>query len=257
MIMTERSQRSPGRIAGSHPARRRQNRRARLRAHTLQLVRTGRLPAFILSVGLAVILGAFAVSDDFLVDTVVIRGNSIAYADSVVEHSSAIGQSMFRINTDEVADSVAEHPVVDYARVRVELPDRVVVDVIEREPAIVWQTGDRAVLIDEYGWVLAEGEADGLPWVVELDGEHPQPGSHVDPGNVVAVQYLHEQLGDSGVLEFDENDGFQAYLGDDRVVTFGSPDALPVKMEVLAALSTRGDEWTRLDVRDPERPVYQ
>jgi cell division protein FtsQ len=254
--MPERRRRAPGRITEGSP-RRRNNRRARLREHTLELVRTGRLPAFLLSVGLGVILAAFTVSDDFRVDTVVIRGNSIAYADAVVEQSNAIGQSVFRINTHEVADRVAQHPVVDSARVRVELPDRAVVDVIEREPAIVWQTGDRAVLVDEFGWVLAEGEADDLPWVVELSGTLPRPGEHIDPGKVVAVQYLTDQLGPDGVLEYDEDEGFQAHLEDERVVTFGSADELPVKLEVVSALQSREDDWTRLDVRDPDRPVYQ
>jgi cell division protein FtsQ len=255
--MSEEQQRAPDRVSKQATPRRRKNRRARLREHTLELVRTGRLPAFLLSVGLAVILFAFTTSDDFLVDTVVIRGNSIAYADAVVEHSGSLEQSIFQLNSEDVAQSVAEHPAVDSARVRVELPDRVVVNVVEREPAVVWQTGDRAVLIDEYGWVLAEGESDALPWVVELNGSLPQLGSFVDPGKIVAVEYLSEQLESADILEYDENDGFKAHLDGDRVVMFGSPDELPVKMEVVAALSSRGDEWTRLDVRDPERPVYQ
>ncbi|MEX2426164.1 MAG: FtsQ-type POTRA domain-containing protein [Thermomicrobiaceae bacterium] len=215
------------------------------------------MPAFLLSVGLAVILGAFTMSDDFMVDTVVIRGNSIAYADSIVEQSNAIGQSMFQINTDAVADQVVSHPVVESARVRVELPDRVVVDVIEREPAIVWQTDERAVLIDEYGWVLAEGDSEELPRVVELSGTPSEPGDHVDPGKVAAVQYLNERLGSDGVLEYDEDAGFQAYLGNERMIMFGAADELSVKLEVVAELSTGEQNWTRLDVRDPERPVYQ
>jgi cell division protein FtsQ len=145
---------------------------------------------------------------------------------------------------------------VESARVRAALPDRVVVELVEREPEIVWQTGDRAVLIDEYGWVVAEGDADDLPWVVELDGSLPAPGSQIDPGQVAAVRYLNEQLGSNGVLEYDEIEGFQAYLDDRRVVTFGSPEELPVKIEVVTALNSRGDDWSRLDVRDPERPVY-
>jgi cell division protein FtsQ len=254
--MSDARKRKPGRISTSQSSRRRANRRARLREQTLELVRTGRLPAFLLSVGLTVILVAFAASNDFRVDTVVIRGNSIAYADSIVEQSNALGQSMFRLNTNEVAESVAQHPVVDSARVRVELPDRVVVQVLEREPAIVWQTGNRAVLIDEHGWVIAEGESEELPWVVELEGTLPAPGSHIDPGKVVAVQYLNERFGSSGVLEYDETDGFQAYLEDRRIVTFGSPEELPVKLEVVSSMSSGDDDWTRLDVRDPERPVY-
>ncbi len=255
--MTEQHQRTPGRITESSPPRRRTNRRARLRAHTVELSRTGRLPAFVLSVGLAAILVVFAVSDDFLVDNVVIRGNSIAYADTVVEHSGALGESIFQLSTHEVAESVARHPVVDSARVRVELPDRVVVNVVERVPALVWQTGDRAVLIDEHGWVLAEGESEELPWVVELDGSLPHPGDHIDPGKVAAAQYLSEEIGNTEVLEYDESDGFQVHLSDQRIVLFGDPDELPVKMQVVSALSESSAEWSRLDVRDPERPVYQ
>jgi cell division protein FtsQ len=256
--MTEQHKpRLPGLRAESSAPRRRKNRRARLREHTLELVRTGRLPAFVLSAGLAVLLGVFAMSDDFLVDNVVIRGNSIAYADAVVEQSGALGQPVFQLDTHEVAESVARHPVVDSARVSIELPDRVVVNVMEREPAIVWQTGDRAVLIDEHGWVLAEGESDDLPWVVELDGSLPAPGSHVDPGKIAAARYLSDQVGDSGILEYSEGDGFQVYIGDEQVVLFGSPDELPVKMKVVSALSASSADWSWLDVRDPERPVYQ
>jgi hypothetical protein len=39
--------------------------------------------------------------------------------------------------------------------------------------------------------------------------------------------------------------------------TFGSADELPVKLEVVSALQSGDDDWTRLDVRDPDRPVYQ
>jgi cell division protein FtsQ len=254
--MTDRRQRAPGRITDSRAHRRQRDRRARLRAHTLDLVRSGRLPAFLLSVGLAVILFAFALSDDFRVESVIIRGNSIAYADSIVEQSEAIGQQVFQLNTNEIAERVASHPVVESAQVRVALPDRVVVDLVERDPAIVWQTGDRAVLIDEYGWVLAEAETDDLPWVVELEGELPAPGSHIDPGKVAAVMYLNERLSSGGVLEYDEREGFQAYLEDQRVVTFGDADELPVKLEVVAALNEEGHDWRRLDVRDPDRPVF-
>lgn len=256
-MASQQQSRSPGRITGSSQPGRRKNRRARLREHTLELVRTGRLPAFVLSAGMAVMLVVFAVSDDFRVESVVIRGNSIAFADAVVEQSRALGQPVFQLNTRDVAESVARHPVVDSARVRVELPDRVVVNVVERVPSIVWQTGDRAVLIDQHGWVLVEGESDELPWVVELDGSLPAPGSHVDPGKVAAVRYLTEEFGDEGVLEYEDDVGFQVYLGDDQLVLFGSPNELPVKMEVVSALRSSSAEWSRLDVRDPERPVYQ
>lgn len=242
--------------AGAGNGRRRAGRRARFKSYSLQLLRTGRLPAFLMSVGLSVILGAFAISDDFAIETVVIRGNSIAYADSIVESSNALGESVFRIEPDQVADRVAAHPVVASAEVRTELPDRMVIEVVEREPAIVWQTGDQAVLIDAYGWVLGEGDDPALPRVVELDGEMPEPGSTVGPERVEAVRYLLDEFGDAATLEHSNEDGFSIHLDGGRVVVLGDAEELPVKVQVVSRIQSMDVEWTRLDVRDPERPFF-
>jgi cell division protein FtsQ len=241
----------------SPPDRKRRGRRARIRDYTLQLTRSGRLPAFLLSVGLSVLLAAFALSDDFAVDTVVIRGNSIAYADSIVERSGAIGESIFRVDTQLVAERVASHPSVESAEVRAELPDRVIVRVVEREPSIVWQTGEQAVLVDEHGWVLARGELENLPRVVELDGELPALGTQVPVELVSAAHHLLQEFGSTMTLEFDEIDGFTVHLPSDQTVALGSPAELPVKLRVVATVRDMNVEWTRLDVRDPERPYYQ
>ncbi|MFW6074968.1 MAG: cell division protein FtsQ/DivIB [Chloroflexota bacterium] len=241
---------------GTATGRRRAGRRARFKSYTLQLLRTGRLPAFLMSVGLSVILGAFAISDDFAIETVVIRGNSIAYADSIVETSDAIGESVFRIVPSQVADRVAAHPVVESAEVRTELPDRMIIEVVEREPAIVWQTGDQAVLVDAYGWVLGEGDDPALPRVVELDGEMPEPGTRVGTERVEAVRYLLNEFGEAATLEHSDENGFSIHLDDDRVVVFGDAEELPVKVEVVSRIRGMDVEWTRLDVRDPERPFY-
>lgn len=247
---TERNR--PGVASG----RRRAGRRARFKSYTLQLVRTGRLPAFLMSVGLSVILGAFAISDDFAIESVVIRGNSIAYADSIVESSNALGESVFRIAPDRVADRVAAHPVVESAEVRTELPDRMIIEVVEREPVIVWQTGDQAVLIDAYGWVLGEGDDSSLPRVVELDGEMPEPGTTVGTERVEAVRYLLEEFGETATLEHSDEDGFAIHLEDERVIVLGDVEELPVKVQVVSRIESMDVEWTRLDVRDPERPYY-
>jgi cell division protein FtsQ len=241
----------------SSPKRVRHGRRAQFGQFALRLTRTGRLPAFLLSVGLSVLLGAFALSDDFSVDTVIIRGNSIAYADSIVEQSGAIGESIFRIDTQKVAERVASHPSVESAEVRAELPDRVIVRVVEREPSVVWQAGERAVLVDEHGWVLARGEIEHAPRIVDLGGDLPSPGSQVPVELVAAAHVLMQEFGSTMTLEYDDVEGLTVYLPDDQIVALGSPDELPVKLQVVATVRDMGVDWTRLDVRDPERPYYQ
>ena len=225
----------------SQPPRSRRRRRDRFREYLANLARTGRLPAFLLSVGLSVVLVAFAVSDAFTVDAVVIRGNSIAYADSIVEASGAMGASVFRVNTERVAERVANHPAVSSAEVRVELPDRVVVNVVEREPAIVWQSDEQAVLIDEFGWVLAEGERD----------------DQIEPERVAAVRHLDESFESSSTVTFSDNEGFVVHFPNQQAIVLGEAEQLPVKLQVVSAVQQREVDWTRLDVRDPERPYYQ
>lgn len=237
-------------------ARRRAGWRVRFKNYIAQLLRTGRLPAFLMSVGLSVILGAFAVSDDFSVETVVIRGNSIAYADSIVESSNALGDPIFHVASDQIADRVAAHPVVASAQVRTELPGRMIIEVVEREPTIVWQTVDQAVLVDRYGWVLGEGDDQELPRVVELEGDAPEPGTSIGAETVEAAQYLMGEFGATATLEYSEENGFSVHLESDQMIVFGNAKELPVKMQVLKEILGMNLEWTRLDVRDPERPYY-
>jgi cell division protein FtsQ len=240
------------------PARRpRRGRRRGLKEQAIALILNGRIPAFMLGTGLLVMLVAFAMSDDFAVDRVIVRGNSIAYADRVVEQSGALGESIFQVNTHDVAERVAAHPVVESVSVRAALPNRVIVNVVEREPAMVWQTGDRAVLIDQHGWVLAEGTRAELPRVVELSGELPAPGARIDPANISAVEFLVAEFGDDMTLEYDEIDGFIVHVGREHVLVLGDARQIPVKMAVYESMLGHGADWSRLDVRDPTRPVFQ
>jgi cell division protein FtsQ len=256
--MTAASPRTAHRARKSQQAARpARGRRGRLQRFAVDLVRTGRLPAFLLSVGLAVVLAAFALSDDFLVDTVIIRGNSIAYADSVVETSGAMGEAIFRVDTGEIAVRVADHPAIASAEVRAELPDRIVVTVVEREPEIVWQTGERAVLVDPHGWVIAEGTREGLPRVIELTGSVPRPGEQMAPETVATVLHLWETFGDEILLEHDAEHGFLVHLQGNRTIAFGQPELIPMKLQVVERVASSDVSWSRLDVRDPERPVYQ
>jgi cell division protein FtsQ len=155
------------------------------------------------------------------------------------------------------ARRVASHPAVESADVRAQLPDRVVVSVVEREPSIVWQTGERAVLVDEYGWVLAEGDAENLPRIIELSGQVPNPGERVSVEMVVAAHSLLQEFGSTMTLEYEEREGIAVHLPGDQVIVIGSPDELPVKLKVVSAVQDLEADWTLLDVRDPDRPYYQ
>lgn len=69
--------------------------------------------------------------------------------------------NLFTLDTARLAANLLALPAVDSDRadaasVHVALPDRLVVDVHERVPILVWQSGDRRLLVDVHGVVVSE-----------------------------------------------------------------------------------------------------
>ena len=69
-------------------------------------------------------------------------------------HERAFGQqnlAMTRVDTEALREELLELPWVRDARVSRQLPDRLVIDIIEREPHAVLQKADRLLLVDKEG----------------------------------------------------------------------------------------------------------
>jgi hypothetical protein len=71
------------------------------------------------------------------------------------------GTNLFRLSTTTIEERIAELAPVRAATVSVSLPDTVVVRVEEREPVLAWHVGDRRLLVDAEGVVVAEEAIDG------------------------------------------------------------------------------------------------
>lgn len=249
------SRKDPSGRASSRPRR---SRRQRFNGAVRTLIVTGRLPAFMLSVGLAVFVLGFLTSSDFLVRSVVVEGNQAAFAGSIVDASGALGQSIFRLDTAAVARRVAAHPAVASASVSARFPDTVVVKLTERVPVVVWQVGNRSVEADDHGWVIAEAYDSKLPRVYQAQGDLPTPGSQLSPQLVQAARYVTGKLGaDLLSLQYDTATGLTAQLKNSQSVVLGDADRLPLKLSVLDAARQLPDHWSKLDVREPDRPYYQ
>jgi cell division protein FtsQ len=237
---------------------RRKRRRSRIGAFIRAGSRSGRLPAFLLSVGLAVLVFGFLFSGDFPVKVVVVQGNKVAYADAITELSGAMGESIFSVDSQTIAQRVATHPAVASVKVSTEFPDKVVIRLNERVPVLAWHTGDQVALVDERGDVIAIADDSSLPVIIQTSGNGPTPGTKVTPGIVQAALYLHEQMGAKlAQLGYDPTSGLTAQLSDGRTVVLGDGDKIPLKVSVLQTVLTLPDQWTRLDVRQPDRPYYQ
>lgn len=143
---------------------------------------------------LAQISGATAVASDrfahvasnagFKLSRVEVRGT--ARMNSMLVHERAFGQrdlAMTRVDTEGLREELLQLPWVQDARVSRQLPDLMVVNIVEREPHAVLRRADRLMLIDPTGVELEPiSEADAASYLL-IEG----PGAQ---GQVEALDAL-------------------------------------------------------------------
>lgn len=221
------------------------------------ITRTGRLPAFLVACGCAVLLYGFLVSNDFTVDDVSVRGAQLGDPREIAGATGAFGSSVFSVDADLIAERLAALPYVEKVSVETRLPSRVVVTLTEREPVLVWNSANGPMLVDTYGQVMLGGSQAGLP-TVDGDSIELQPGAAVPVERVTAVAAVQAQLGSTiDVIAWNERNGITVRLLDKRLIIFGEPDRFPLKLAVYQEMSTTEVEWSVLDLREPDRPFYE
>lgn len=74
-----------------------------------------------------------------------------------------VERSMLAVDLDKMRDEVMSLGWVKEARVTRRLPDALIVEVVERQPAAVWQNGGRLSLVDASGIELGPISPDSIP----------------------------------------------------------------------------------------------
>jgi hypothetical protein len=87
--------------------------------------------------------------------------------------------NLFRLETDKAAAELVRLPAVKSASVQVRLPSTVIVDIVERQPKLVWVIGESRFVIDEEGLLFGQVDAAGNP-IVSSAG--PLPTASPDTG---------------------------------------------------------------------------
>jgi hypothetical protein len=108
------------------------------------------------------------------------------------------GTNLFGLQTDALERGLLELPTIQSASVSVRLPGTVAVEVVERDPILVWQIGDRRMLVDREGTLFAEfpanptPEASALPTVLDKRDASASldVGSQLDPVDLDAARRL-------------------------------------------------------------------
>lgn len=145
--------------------------------------------ALALLVAVAGLYGAVS-SDAFSLRQVEVTGLTWTDHDDALEALALPdGANLFSLRTGQLADRLAVIPAIRGAEVAVELPDRVRVDVMEREALLAWNAAGQRYLVDGDGLLFGvlgdvpPPEADTLPIVSDRRAEAGSlgVGSVLDP----------------------------------------------------------------------------
>lgn len=227
-------------------------------------VASGRVVSLVLLIGALGGLLYVASAPRFAVHTVVVEGGQILDQAKVAELAGADGQSIWLVDTKQIAQRLETNAYIERASASVSLPDRLKIVVNERRPEIRWQSGGNRYLLDADGRVLAADET--LPMsntliIEDRSNRLLQPNDIVDPdaltlGRMLSLRLPAEFNLQPASISWDQNWKIFVTTADNRQIIFGTSDNLDSKLLVLGTLLKDQTAFTLLDLR-PSTPFYR
>ena len=192
---------------------------------------------------------------------IVVFGASRLSAAEIRGASGLEGASVFRASARE-AEARILAPAIRRARVTIQLPDRALIDVEERRPAIVVSSSAGRLLADDEGALFFAPATSGLP-TLEDETARRANGERVDPVLVAATMAIaaREPAYFGRAVErirLTAAYGLVAIVGGPMEIRLGTPDQIDLKLEAARqiVLSRGGKRLDYVDVRNRENPVF-
>jgi cell division protein FtsQ len=221
-----------------------------------------RLSGLVILAVLAWLLYWLFTTPQFFVYGAEIKGNQALSNMEIYRASGVDSQSVFWINPATVAAQVAAMPNIKSAEVSVDLPARVSIKVVERQPELLWQIGENIWWIDEEGTVVPpKTEVEGMLRIIDDDLQPLEAGYQVDPNIIAGAQALRLLAPNVTVIRHTRAKGLIVATPEGWPVYLGDGSEMRAKLMVLSALvpDLREEEQPPLyiDLRNPLRPVYK
>jgi hypothetical protein len=224
-------------------------------------------------VGLAVFVAcgwllSWAVSSpEFGASHVSVAGNRLMSAAELEAVASVEGVNLFWLQPSELSQRLRLLPPVESADVSLELPDHVLIEVKERDPAAIWLTGETPFLVDRQGLVLAARPSPRpLIAVRDLSSQSLLPGSRINAEAVRNVSTLDGLLVQTfgpqpRQYEYTHETGLSIVQAVGPRLVVGSTDDVEWKIAAIQTI-VRHLEANRvaaqlIDVRFADRPYFR
>jgi cell division septal protein FtsQ len=222
---------------------------------------------------LVFILYTLWTSSTFVVVGAEIHGNQRLGATEINAALQMAGQPIFKaIPAQIVANLRNDYPDLASVRVYVGIPNRLVVDLVERQPVLAWTQGDTTHWIDAQGVAfpprgsvagLIPVKADGAPPQVQTDPATPLfERPFVAPEVVKALAALYPYLPQGVAMTYDPTYGIGWQETHSWSVYFGqTTDDILMKLQIyqaiVATLTQQGIQPTLISVAYLDAPFYK
>jgi hypothetical protein len=149
-------------------------------------------------------------SGTFRIAQVDVQGTHNAALIHEIQRVGGQGQNVFLVNIAGLTERIEAIPLVASASLGRQLPNKLVVSIVERTPALLWQTARGIYSVDEQGVVIAPASetagADNLQTVVNISNSQPdqrsnasgaqnlRPGLHLDRAEIAFALLLLGRL---------------------------------------------------------------
>jgi cell division septal protein FtsQ len=230
----------------------------------------GRFSSRVASLVLLVLLAGVAIvlfsSDAFFVFDIEVVGNGRVSSQEIFWGSGLADRawSIFFLDPREIEDRVLRDVRgIKAAKVQCYLPSRVIIQVEERRPDVVWKTGDKRYWVDDEGVILdmVDGESEEAIVVHDLDKRPLIPDDRLSPEITQEIQRLQYLLPEVNAFQYSEATGVSLFHEGGWPVYFGSSEDLEVKVAIMRALvqeiASSGIEVEYVDVRFSRSPYIK
>jgi hypothetical protein len=228
-----------------------------------------RLPVGVVLVALACLAIYASTAPRFFVYNAQIVGGNHIGPEAIYQVAGVHEQNIFWVDPQRVAEDVMQLEGIKSVEVHCELPARVIIEVEEREPVVMWRatTQQQDLWLDEEGRVLPyHGDASSpeMVFVVDYGERHLQAGDTVEPEGIVeSTLQLDAALPGVKIFFYQPDRGLSfthRVNGGEWPVFVGTADDLARKIQVLQALTEylleQGIDPRYVDVRWADHPVY-
>lgn len=205
----------------------------------------------------------FFTNPAFFVYSAEIKGN-VAISDREIYTASGVdSQSVFWLNPARVVENVTQLPNVKEASASIALPAQVVIEVVERRPQLVWQTGETLWWVDEEGTIVPPKADidDEMFRIIDEDRQPLEVGYQLEPSIIKGAQALRLLAPNLSVVRYTRAQGLIVATPEGWPVYLGDGSNMRAKLVVLSAIlpEVRKAETdpAYIDLRNPLRPVHK